>query len=242
MISIVNRAPTTSMLGFKILVRRSIQYPYVLGPYLSVKTNFQLRCYKHKPNVRTFLSDKERVRDFLTLLTADEKRILYDELKENPDLVETPTITVIDTTTTSERSLQTQPPSLSQLRLLFLAQALPFIGFGFLDNLLMILAGDYIDITIGVTFGISTMAAAGLGNALSDMAGVGSAYYVEKVAYKIGMKPPKLSMHQMNMTRTRWVTQIGRAIGVAVGCVIGMFPLLFLPNRSDAGKHNESKD
>ncbi|XP_017488877.1 PREDICTED: G2/mitotic-specific cyclin-B2-like, partial [Rhagoletis zephyria] len=48
----------------------------------------------------------------------------------------------------------------------------------------MIIAGDYIDLTLGVTLGISTMAAAGLGNALSDVAGVGSAYYVERIADK----------------------------------------------------------
>ena len=42
---------------------------------------------------------------------------------------------------------------------------IPFIGFGFLDNALMIIAGDYIDTTIGVTLGISTMAAAGFGMA-----------------------------------------------------------------------------
>ena len=40
---------------------------------------------------------------------------------------------------------------------------IPFVGFGFLDNALMIIAGDYIDTTIGVALGISTMAAAGFG-------------------------------------------------------------------------------
>jgi hypothetical protein len=36
----------------------------------------------------------------------------------------------------------------------------------------MIIAGDRIDSMLGVTFGISTMAAAGLGNLLSDIVGV----------------------------------------------------------------------
>lgn len=36
--------------------------------------------------------------------------------------------------------------------------ALPFIGFGFLDNFLMIVAGAYIEIGIGAVFTISTMA------------------------------------------------------------------------------------
>ena len=38
-----------------------------------------------------------------------------------------------------------------------------YSGFGFLDNLIMIMAGEYIDLTLGATLGISTMAAAALG-------------------------------------------------------------------------------
>lgn len=33
--------------------------------------------------------------------------------------------------------------------------------------------GEYIDITIGVTLGISTMAAAAFGNLISDLSGLG---------------------------------------------------------------------
>lgn len=47
------------------------------------------------------------------------------------------------------------PPTTHQLRLVFVHQSLPFVGFGFLDNLIMILAGEYLDVTIGVTLGIS---------------------------------------------------------------------------------------
>ena len=64
-------------------------------------------------------------------------------------------------------------PSWADLRLLALAASIPFIGFGFVDNAVMILAGDYIDLTLGVSLGISTLAAAGLGNLISDVLGVG---------------------------------------------------------------------
>lgn len=33
----------------------------------------------------------------------------------------------------------------AQVKALFLVNALPFIGFGFLDNMIMIIAGNYID-------------------------------------------------------------------------------------------------
>ena len=45
-------------------------------------------------------------------------------------------------------------PSWSELNKLALHQSLPFIGFGFLDNLIMIVAGEYIDASIGATFTI----------------------------------------------------------------------------------------
>lgn len=79
------------------------------------------------------------------------------------------------------------PPSWETLKIVALQRAVPFMGFGFMDNgayarvdphtiylhahsllthsctamrttAIMILAGDYIEMSIGATFGISTMA------------------------------------------------------------------------------------
>ena len=44
----------------------------------------------------------------------------------------------------------------------------------------IVIQGEYIDTTIGVTLGISTMAAAGIGNMISDLAGLGLADQVSK--------------------------------------------------------------
>ena len=74
------------------------------------------------------------------------------------------------------------------MRKLAIHNSIPFVGFGFLDNLIMILAGEYIDMTLGMTLGISTMAAAALGNTISDLCGIGSAWYVETWATKLGKK------------------------------------------------------
>jgi hypothetical protein len=59
-----------------------------------------------------------------------------------------------------EESVITQPTR-KQYFAAFINQMVPFLGFGFMDNFIMILAGDQIDATFGVTLGISTMAAAG---------------------------------------------------------------------------------
>ena len=48
-------------------------------------------------------------------------------------------------------------PSAGELKQLAYHNSLPFIGFGFLDNFIMIVAGEYIDLTLGAKLGISTM-------------------------------------------------------------------------------------
>lgn len=124
-------------------------------------------------------------------------------------------------------------PAWADLRKLAIHQSLPFIGFGFLDNLIMILAGEFIDAKIGATLTISTMAAAALGNTLSDVFGVGSAWYVESLASKFGANPPNLTLEQLDLTSSRIASNAGRALGVAFGCVLGMFPLLFYQDDDD---------
>lgn len=63
--------------------------------------------------------------------------------------------------------------------------------------------GDYIEGSIGVYMCLSTMAAAALGNTISDVMGLGLAHYVEQFFYFLGMKEPKLTPTQMKMTITQ---------------------------------------
>lgn len=113
------------------------------------------------------------------------------------------------------------------------ANSIPFIGFGFLDNFFMLLAGDYIDLYLGSYLCISTMTAAALGNTLSDILGIGSAFYVERLANRIGYSPPKLSPIQMDMSCSRNSANLGRVLGVTLGCFLGMFPLLLKRSKDD---------
>uniref|UniRef100_A0A3P8PT23 Transmembrane protein 65 n=1 Tax=Astatotilapia calliptera TaxID=8154 RepID=A0A3P8PT23_ASTCA len=114
-----------------------------------------------------------------------------------------------------------------------LHNALPFVGFGFLDNCIMIVAGTQIELSIGVVLGISTMAAAALGNLVSDLAGLGLAGYVEALASRLGMQIPDLSPKQADMWQTRVSSHTGKAIGVGIGCILGMFPLLFFKDEDE---------
>ncbi|KAK5862576.1 hypothetical protein PBY51_017957 [Eleginops maclovinus] len=124
-----------------------------------------------------------------------------------------------------------------------LHNAIPFVGFGFLDNCIMIVAGTHIELSIGVILGISTMAAAALGNLVSDLAGLGLAGYVEALAYRLGMKIPDLSPKQADMWQTRVSSHAGKAIGVAIGCILGMFPLFFFKDDEEKKKgQTEAKE
>ena len=108
-----------------------------------------------------------------------------------------------------------------------IVSAIPMVGFGFVDNLIMILAGDAIDMTLGVTFGLTALAAAGLGNAFSDVCGVYLGGVIETVAAKVGAKPD-VSQAQLQTRVGRVAASTGGALGIFLGCLLGMFPLLFM--------------
>ncbi|GLE09503.1 hypothetical protein PINS_up021231 [Pythium insidiosum] len=100
----------------------------------------------------------------------------------------------------------TAPPatiSMQELKYVALQQGLPFIGFGFVDNAIMIIAGDYIDLTLGVSLGISSMAAAGIGNTISDIAGLGLGGVVEDFCARLGLPTPALTPAQVRTHRHR---------------------------------------
>jgi Transmembrane protein 65 len=59
-------------------------------------------------------------------------------------------------------------PSFEILRQHFFATAIPMVGFGFMDQTLMLQAGNAIDCTLGVTLGISTLSAAAIGQIVSN--------------------------------------------------------------------------
>lgn len=102
----------------------------------------------------------------------------------------------------------------------------PFLGFGFLDNTIMLCAGEYIDVTLGTSLGISTLAAAAMGNLISDVAGIGTAGTVEQNFKRFLGRSSVLTAAQRETSQShRWVFS-GRCIGICIGCILGMWPLL----------------
>jgi hypothetical protein len=70
---------------------------------------------------------------------------------------------------------------------------------------IMIVSGDYIEMSIGVTLGISTLCAAALGNVIADVLGLNLGGVIEELSYKLGVPEPRLSRPQMEMKITRVV-------------------------------------
>jgi hypothetical protein len=117
--------------------------------------------------------------------------------------------------------------------------AIPFTVIGVADNAIMIVAGDFIDNKLQV-YGFTTMAAAAVGNTLSDAIGVKLGDDVERRAeenptmremlrnaLEMGEQP------QYSQSNARW-DAFGKVGGIVVGCAIGATPLLLLPDKSDA--------
>lgn len=100
------------------------------------------------------------------------------------------------------------------------------IGFGIMDNMVMITAGEAIDSTFGVALGISTMAAAGLGQCCSDVAGLTSGGLVDAAVSKLKLPHHGLSPKQLDSKRARMYSTFGACVGVVTGCLIGMSVLL----------------
>ena len=135
-----------------------------------------------------------------------------------------------ESASSSASSTPIAPPTRSQLATLALASGLPFVGFGFADNFIMIVVGEQIDCTLGVKFGLSTMAAAGVGNTISDMVGISLGEVIEAGVARFLTAPP-LSYEQLNLRATRLVKGSASALGIMIGCIIGMCPLLFYDDR-----------
>ncbi|GKY91592.1 hypothetical protein MPSEU_000131700 [Mayamaea pseudoterrestris] len=132
-------------------------------------------------------------------------------------------------------------PTKQDLRAVAIATCIPFIAFGIMDNALLIIAGDAIDTSFGVLLGISTMCAAALGNIVSDVAGVMFGTVVEDfLAKHVNLPKPNLTTAQRQLRSVRFANQFGCAIGMTIGCLIGMFPLLFIDSNKIQARKREA--
>ncbi len=61
---------------------------------------------------------------------------------------------------------------------------LPFVGFGFLDNFLMLTFGEIIEANLASRFCLSVMTCAAIGNIIADGMSVGFSDFIERILGK----------------------------------------------------------
>lgn len=145
------------------------------------------------------------------------------------------------TGTTTAQEINVQLPTNEQLRIVSFRAAIPMVGFGIMDNFVMITAGEAIDSTFGVAFGLSTMAAAGFGQCVSDVVGVTSGGIVDAAVSKLNLKHHGLTPAQLNLRKTRFAATFGACAGVLFGCLVGMSVLFFM-DTDKADREKRSKE
>jgi hypothetical protein len=91
----------------------------------------------------------------------------------------------------------------------------------------MIHAGHYIDCTLGVTFGLSTLAAAGIGQIFSGIGGVVFGDALENIFHRI-VPTTKMTKSQRNLGISRSIGLLGGVLGVTLGCTLGLVNLFFV--------------
>lgn len=145
------------------------------------------------------------------------------------------------TATTVAGSSSIPRPTSRQLYIVAMQAAIPMVGFGFMDNFLMLWFGEAIDCTLGAAFCLSTLAAAGLGNTLSDLAGVVTGDFLEAIAARVSLPQHALTAAQRSLKLTRYWSALGGCVGITIGCLLGMCCLPFM-DTDKADKAKQSKE
>lgn len=102
------------------------------------------------------------------------------------------------------------------------------VGFGFMDNFVMITVGSAIDNTLGVQLGLATMTAAAIGQVVSDVSGV---VFGDTLSRIFRISPAKLNETQRNSALVGRLRLAGAVVGVIVGCTLGAVALYLIPDR-----------
>jgi len=124
------------------------------------------------------------------------------------------------------------PPAIKDWFVRFASKFIGSFIFGFIDNFIMVIAGSFIDKGIAVMLGGAggAMFAAGLGNTISDVVGQLGSEKIESTMNAMGLDVQAVSDEQMKEAPSwmRFLDKNAGVIGIALGCLVGLFPLAFL--------------
>jgi len=123
---------------------------------------------------------------------------------------------------------ETAPPATKEfLKYILKASAGKFI-FGFIDNFIMVCVGGLIDTYLAKSLGISALAAAGIGNGISDAVADKGESTMLKMLGTVGLDPEEIAPEKLKNAPgwMRFLNNNYSWIAIFIGCMVGMFPLL----------------
>lgn len=136
-------------------------------------------------------------------------------------------------------------PAFRQYLQLALINGVPMFGFGFVDNVGLLMIGDVLDSTICMRLGLSTFFAAACANTISDVGGLAIGGFLEKLGIYMGLRHHEMSLSQLKRGKAWCFKYSGMAIGMTLGCILGMFPLImpekYFPWRGKRKKHESTQ-
>lgn len=147
----------------------------------------------------------------------------------------------LDIISTGPKRSDRSDPTQRQLMAVAAAAFVPFVGFGMVDNGLMVIFGDAIDGTLGMMFGCSMLASAALGNAISNIFGMLLHGSINKGADKLGLPDARLTLEQRKLPKVHYWSTAGSTVGVFTGCLLGMLPLLCMDQTKKEEERASSK-
>mgnify|MGYP003628491070 CR=1 FL=1 len=110
-----------------------------------------------------------------------------------------------------------EPPGFFQFLLLMFKGGTGQFIFGFIDNYIMVLVGEYIDSEIAAALQITTMGAAAIGNAWSDFLAELGKTPLDRLADKLGVDPKKI-----NMTKAqKAILFLNGPMWIFIGAIVG---------------------
>jgi len=207
--------------------RRKLLSKFLDRRSLSYRNNTQLRASSTTLQHETISATHNPFRESAALINSDQEQLKLFLRELNSESLSELRENMSEFDEFQDRNY----PTKHQLYLTALHAGIPFIGFGFLDNFLMILWGEAIEYQFGI-YGFSIMAAAAIGNTVSDCGGVFCAEYIEHVARRFNLPRAELSPWQERLGIVRVYNSLGSVIGVIIGCILGAFPLMFLDNEN----------
>uniref|UniRef100_A0A0G4HV86 GAF domain-containing protein n=1 Tax=Chromera velia CCMP2878 TaxID=1169474 RepID=A0A0G4HV86_9ALVE len=111
----------------------------------------------------------------------------------------------------------------SQVGFLFFDYGAGLVAFPF-----CVQAGEAIDNSLGVYFGLATITSAAFGQIISDVSGVCMGGTLEAIFTRFGLRPPKMTMKQAQSGAVKAFKTLSAATGVVIGCLCGMTTLFFI--------------